>query len=77
MIGKTLALYFARQFTILVMAIFVFFFFLIAVISYLEFFTRSLATEDEWKDWAAKQKEAEEAGQVSIHPKYIDYLLIT
>jgi lipopolysaccharide export system permease protein len=45
-IGKTLALYFARQFAILVIAIFLFFFFLIAVISYLEFFTRSLAGDE-------------------------------
>lgn len=46
MIGTTLALYFARQFATLIIAIFLFFFFLIFVISYLEFFTRSLGSED-------------------------------
>ena len=46
MIGKTLALYFARQFATLAIAIFLFFFCLIFVISYLEFFTRSLGTQD-------------------------------
>jgi hypothetical protein len=35
----------------------------------------SLATDDEWKGWAAKQEEATEAGQVSINARYIDYLL--
>jgi lipopolysaccharide export system permease protein len=45
-IGRTLAFYFARQFAILVTAIFVFFLVLIAVISYLEFFTRSLAAKE-------------------------------
>jgi hypothetical protein len=35
----------------------------------------SLATENEWNDWATKQNEAEGNGQVSIHPKHIDYLL--
>ena len=38
-------------------------------------FEAVLAETSEWKDWAAKQKEAKEAGQVSIHPTYIDYLL--
>ncbi len=46
MIGKTLALYFARQFAVLVVAIFVFFFFLIFAITYLEFFTRSLQADE-------------------------------
>ena len=36
---------------------------------------RSLATKDEWTDWAANQKEAERAGQVSISTKFIDYIL--
>ena len=35
----------------------------------------SLATENECRKWAAKQKEAEKVGQVSVRPKYIDYLL--
>lgn len=46
MIGKTLGLYFARQFAVLVIAIFLFFFFLVFVITYLEFFTRTLGAED-------------------------------
>ena len=46
MIGKTLAFYFARQFALLVVAIFVFFFFLIFAITYLEFFTRSLRADE-------------------------------
>lgn len=46
MIGKTLGLYFARQFAVLVIAIFLFFFFLVFVITYLEFFTRTLGTQD-------------------------------
>lgn len=46
MIGKTLALYFAKQFALLVIAIFLFFFMLVFAISYLEFFTRSLNSED-------------------------------
>ncbi|WP_421723316.1 LPS export ABC transporter permease LptG [Bauldia sp.] len=46
MIGITLALYFARQFAVLVIGIFVFFFFLIFAITYLEFFTRSLGSEE-------------------------------
>ena len=46
MIGKTLAFYFARQFALLVIAIFVFFFFLIFAITYLEFFTRSLRADE-------------------------------
>jgi lipopolysaccharide export system permease protein len=46
MIGKTLALYFARQFATLIIAIFVFFFFLIFAITYLEFFTRSIGSDD-------------------------------
>ena len=46
MIGKTLGLYFARQFAVLVIAIFLFFFFLVFVITYLEFFTRTLGAQD-------------------------------
>ncbi|MCB1499166.1 MAG: LPS export ABC transporter permease LptG [Bauldia sp.] len=46
MIGKTLGLYFARQFTVLVVAIFLFFVFLVFVITYLEFFTRNLGAKD-------------------------------
>jgi lipopolysaccharide export system permease protein len=46
MIGKTLGLYFARQFTVLVIAIFLFFVFLVFVITYLEFFTRNLGAKD-------------------------------
>jgi lipopolysaccharide export system permease protein len=46
MIGKTLGLYFARQFAVLVIAIFLFFFLLVFVITYLEFFTRTLGAKD-------------------------------
>jgi lipopolysaccharide export system permease protein len=46
MIGKTLGLYFARQFAVLVIAIFLFFFLLVFVITYLEFFTRTLGAQD-------------------------------
>jgi lipopolysaccharide export system permease protein len=46
MIGKTLGLYFARQFAVLVIAIFLFFFLLVFVITYLEFFTRTLGARD-------------------------------
>jgi len=46
MIGKTLGLYFARQFATLVIAIFLFFFFLVFIITYLEFFTRTLGADD-------------------------------
>jgi lipopolysaccharide export system permease protein len=42
MIGRTLALYFARRFTVMVLSIFFFFFCLIAAITYLEFFMRSV-----------------------------------
>lgn len=45
MIGRTLALYFARQFALLAIAIFLFFFCLIFAITYLEFFTRSIRAE--------------------------------
>jgi lipopolysaccharide export system permease protein len=46
MIGKTLGFYFARQFATLVISIFLFFFFLVFVITYLEFFTRTLGTKE-------------------------------
>ena len=46
MIGKTLGLYFARQFATLVISIFLFFFFLVFIITYLEFFTRTLGADD-------------------------------
>ncbi len=46
MIGKTLGFYFARQFATLVIAIFLFFFFLVFIITYLEFFTRTLGADD-------------------------------
>ncbi len=46
MIGKTLGFYFARQFAVLVIAIFLFFFLLVFVITYLEFFTRTLGAKD-------------------------------
>ncbi|HET7714451.1 MAG TPA: LptF/LptG family permease, partial [Bauldia sp.] len=46
MIGRTLGFYFARQFAVLVISIFLFFFFLVFVITYLEFFTRTLGTKD-------------------------------
>jgi lipopolysaccharide export system permease protein len=46
MIGKTLGLYFARQFAVLVIAIFLFFFLLVFIITYLEFFTRTLGAQD-------------------------------
>ena len=42
MIGRTLALYFARRFAVMVLAIFMFFMLLITAITYLEFVTRSL-----------------------------------
>ncbi|HMN84697.1 MAG TPA: LPS export ABC transporter permease LptG [Bauldia sp.] len=42
MIGRTLALYFARRFTVMVLGIFFFFFCLIAATTYLEFFMRSV-----------------------------------
>ncbi|MBZ0229217.1 MAG: LPS export ABC transporter permease LptG [Bauldia sp.] len=42
MIGKTLAFYFARRFTVMVLGIFFFFLCLIAAITYLEFFMRSV-----------------------------------
>jgi lipopolysaccharide export system permease protein len=42
MIGKTLAFYFARRFTVMVLGIFFFFFCLIAATTYLEFFMRSV-----------------------------------
>ena len=45
MIGKTLAIYFARRFATMVISIFIFFFFLIVAITYLEFFMRALATD--------------------------------
>ena len=46
MIGKTLGFYFARQFATLVISIFLFFFFLVFIITYLEFFTRTLGTKE-------------------------------
>src|SRR5690606_26471212 len=46
MIGRTLGFYFARQFATLVISIFLFFFFLVFLITYLEFFTRNLGTRD-------------------------------
>ena len=46
MIGKTLALYFARQYALLVIAVFLFFFALIFLITYLEFFTRTVETSE-------------------------------
>lgn len=45
MIGKTLAFYFARRFAVIVLGIFLFFFTLIGIITYLEFFMRSLNSE--------------------------------
>jgi lipopolysaccharide export system permease protein len=41
-IGWTLALYFARRFTVMVLSLFVFFFLLVAGITYLEFLTRAI-----------------------------------
>ena len=46
MIGRTLGFYFARQFATLVISIFLFFFCLVFIITYLEFFTRTLGTRD-------------------------------
>ena len=46
MIGRTLAIYFAKRFATMVIGIFLFFFCLIAAITYLEFFMRSLADEE-------------------------------
>jgi lipopolysaccharide export system permease protein len=46
MIGRTLGFYFARQFATLVISIFLFFFFLVFLITYLEFFTRNLGNQD-------------------------------
>jgi lipopolysaccharide export system permease protein len=46
MIGRTLGFYFARQFATLVISIFLFFFFLVFIITYLEFFTRTLGTKE-------------------------------
>ena len=45
MIGRTLSLYFAKRFTVMVLAIFMFFMLLITAITYLEFFTRSLKVD--------------------------------
>jgi lipopolysaccharide export system permease protein len=46
MIGRTLALYFAKRFTIMVLAIFFFFLCLIGAITYLEFLNRSIRSEE-------------------------------
>ena len=46
MIGWTLAFYFARRFTVMVLGIFFFFFCLIVSITYLEFFMRSVKNTD-------------------------------
>jgi lipopolysaccharide export system permease protein len=46
MIGRTLAFYFARRFTVMVLAIFLFFLCLITAITYLEFLNRSLRSDE-------------------------------
>ncbi len=51
MIGWTLAFYFARRFTFMVLSLFVFFVLLIGGITYLEFLTRSLNSEN-FSPWA-------------------------
>jgi lipopolysaccharide export system permease protein len=45
MIGRTLALYFAKRFTVMVLSIFMFFMLLITAITYLEFVTRSIKVD--------------------------------